>query len=416
MDLFNGLDNQTRGDLAAIISERFCAHPVEVAGGWLVRCGSRLQSKCLSYSRLYANDWSAIIRSGVFEADVTAYQWLFLTLTAPSWGRTHHVPKGSETSSGCSCGTTHDPSSDGHLRGLPVDPVSYDYDGAVRWNRDLGQLWDATRAKLRAHLPDVEFALIREWQLRGSLHTHAVLRIPRAQSMEAAALGALAQNTRTWTPKGNGTSKRHEVYPFSLAQLRSVYEAQKEHNLDQAEVSLFLGLTGLRWGEMVALRVRDVQEIPYPALRVSRSGPDGHAIRNRTKGGEPRSVPLAHELLPIVEKRLVGKLPDALVFTAPEGGRMNGNNWRRAIRWSTTGSGRRIHGLRHTAASLWISAGIGAKTVQTWLGHASMTLTVDLYGHFMGDDASRAGMERFESSLGDASGTNPPRSKNAENL
>ncbi|MEA3532068.1 MULTISPECIES: tyrosine-type recombinase/integrase [Nocardia] len=44
------------------------------------------------------------------------------------------------------------------------------------------------------------------------------------------------------------------------------------------------------------------------------------------------------------------------------------------------------HGLRHTAASLAISAGANIKVVQKMLGHKTATLTLDLYGHLFDDD------------------------------
>ncbi|WP_416382012.1 tyrosine-type recombinase/integrase [Nocardia cyriacigeorgica] len=44
------------------------------------------------------------------------------------------------------------------------------------------------------------------------------------------------------------------------------------------------------------------------------------------------------------------------------------------------------HGLRHTAASLAISAGANIKVVQRMLGHKTATLTLDLYGHLFPDD------------------------------
>lgn len=43
------------------------------------------------------------------------------------------------------------------------------------------------------------------------------------------------------------------------------------------------------------------------------------------------------------------------------------------------------HGLRHTAASLGIASGADVKVVQQMLGHASATMTLDLYGHLYGD-------------------------------
>jgi integrase len=43
------------------------------------------------------------------------------------------------------------------------------------------------------------------------------------------------------------------------------------------------------------------------------------------------------------------------------------------------------HGLRHTAASLAITSGADVKVVEQMLGHASATMTLDLYGHLYGD-------------------------------
>lgn len=55
------------------------------------------------------------------------------------------------------------------------------------------------------------------------------------------------------------------------------------------------------------------------------------------------------------------------------------------------------HDLRHTAASLAIAAGADVKMVQAMLGHASVTLTMDTYGHLFegGLDGVAAKMERM---------------------
>jgi site-specific recombinase XerD len=47
------------------------------------------------------------------------------------------------------------------------------------------------------------------------------------------------------------------------------------------------------------------------------------------------------------------------------------------------------HALRHTAASLAIASGANIKVVQSMLGHASATMTWDLYGHLYDDDLDR---------------------------
>lgn len=206
-------------------------------------------------------------------------------------------------------------------------------------------------------------------------------------------------------PAGTGMGTKHEVFPLSVDELREVVINLSRNDPRQAQIALVLGLTGLRWGELVALRVRDVTLLPRAAFRVSRSAPDGHEVRNRTKGGSARSVPLTAELIPVVSRWMEGKSPDDLVFTSVEGGRLNGANWRRAVQWSTHNRGRRIHDLRHSAATFWLSSGVDPKTVQTWLGHASMTLTVDLYAHWMGSEASEAAINRIDAILGDAGGT-----------
>jgi integrase len=216
-------------------------------------------------------------------------------------------------------------------------------------------------------------------------------------------------------PAGLSTDEKHEVYPFSLQELREVVEVISGISTAHGQVALVLGLTGLRWGELCALRVRDVQLVPRMAFLVSRSSPDGHEVRTVTKGGKPRSIPLPPEIEAIVKQLIESKKADDLVFTSPTGRPLQGNNWKRAARWAETGRGRRLHDLRHTAATLWLTNGLDSKTVQKWLGHASMTLTVDLYGHWMGNDADTAALAKFTAILGDATGTRTTNLRTASN-
>lgn len=89
-------------------------------------------------------------------------------------------------------------------------------------------------------------------------------------------------------------------------------------------------------------------------------------------------------------RHVEGKRLDDLVFTAPGGGPLRSSNFRRNV-WTPAVTaagfdGLTIHGLRHTAASLYISAGAPPKVVQRILGHASITITMDLYGHLYADE------------------------------
>jgi integrase len=206
-------------------------------------------------------------------------------------------------------------------------------------------------------------------------------------------------------PPGAGKPPR-SVLPLSRDELHEVVAAQRAFSRSGAAVTLFLGLTGLRWGELRSLRVADVQQAPVPAVRISVSHSDGHAEKV-PKGRRRRLVPLVPEAWSIVEPLLDGRSPRDYVFTSPQGGQLNESNWKRSIRWESTAMGRRVHDLRHTFATLALQGGLDVKTVQAWLGHASATLTLDLYGHFMTTDADRAAVDRLARHLaaGDTMGT-----------
>ena len=52
-----------------------------------------------------------------------------------------------------------------------------------------------------------------------------------------------------------------------------------------------------------------------------------------------------------------------------------------------------LHECRHTFASLMIAAGVNAKALSTYMGHASVTITLDRYGHLMpGNEEEAAGL------------------------
>ena len=89
-------------------------------------------------------------------------------------------------------------------------------------------------------------------------------------------------------------------------------------------------------------------------------------------------------------EQLADKAPDDLVFASRAGTPLRVQNFRRdrfdraAVEVGLAGL--TPHELRHTAASLAITAGASIKGVQEMLGHASATLTLDRYGHLFGDE------------------------------
>jgi integrase len=115
-----------------------------------------------------------------------------------------------------------------------------------------------------------------------------------------------------------------------------------------------------------------------------------------------RTVPLPRFLAAALATSVQGKNPDDLVFTTVSGSVVRSANWRQkvflAARKQAGISDRfRIHDLRHTAAALMIQAGYPPKMLQEILGHASITTTLDLYGHLYPGD-----MDKYADRLDDA--------------
>ncbi|MCC9311884.1 replication initiation protein [Kitasatospora sp. RB6PN24] len=167
----------------------------EPTGSLLTTCGNRRASRCPACSRVYAADTFQLIRAGLTGGKnvpdtVRTHPRVFTTLTAPSFGPVHNRP----TDTGgalrpCRCGKRHEPAD--ALLGTPLDPKTYDYPGAVLFNAHAGALWarftiylrreiaarlgltqKAARAVLR-----VSFAKVAEYQKRGLVHFHAVIRL-----------------------------------------------------------------------------------------------------------------------------------------------------------------------------------------------------------------------------------------------
>jgi len=182
-----------------------CLRLFTTKSGRVVRCGSRVSSTCRACAELYRGDWAAIARSGVFDGPVENFRFYLLTLTAPSFGQVHRVPR-SEASvvPRCACGTLHT-LTDAGLRGVPLQSSTYDYQGQVAWNRDAGVLWDRTRRRLRDRWDSLEYFVVREWQERGVLHVHVLVRVDRVAAPPAADLG-MAARTATATSKISGES------------------------------------------------------------------------------------------------------------------------------------------------------------------------------------------------------------------
>jgi integrase len=184
---------------------------------------------------------------------------------------------------------------------------------------------------------------------------------------------------------------------------------------------------GLRKGELRALR-KDAIDFEVGCIKVARSGG-----RRTTKSGKVRRVPIHPELLPYLQRAVDSSPSAALVFPGPDGemmredaklqavlrralaraGIVNGYEHRcrkhwckhrerhpdqdqrrcpehKVILWPVPVRRKvRFHDLRHTAASLYLGAGVDPIIVQRALGHADVTMTTGRYGHFAPDHEAR---------------------------
>lgn len=194
-----------------------------------------------------------------------------------------------------------------------------------------------------------------------------------------------------------------EMQPWSEDELETVFHDWRKHDAHLAGVLLVMGWTGLRWGEARALTVDDLMEVPTPGLLVRRSAPEGVGTKS-TKGRRSRRVPVADRVLPIIRQLAESKQPGDLLLTSSRGARLHRTASLRSVNWSSTGQGRRLHDLRHTAACMWLARGVDVTTVQAWMGHESIA-TTNRYVHFLGTAADLAGLERLNSGRGYAGGT-----------
>jgi integrase len=159
--------------------------------------------------------------------------------------------------------------------------------------------------------------------------------------------------------------------------------------------------TGLRWGELTALRVEDLHltgSAPHLVVRRAwkRNGTgdfalDGHGVfyvgGPKTRESR-RRVSLAPPLVRILRRLVKGQAASELVFRGAQGGRLSQAWWYRkrwlpavkAARLKGLDCTPRFHDLRHTHAAWLISAGVPLPVIQQRLGHKSIKITVDVYG------------------------------------
>lgn len=152
-----------------------------------------------------------------------------------------------------------------------------------------------------------------------------------------------------------------------------------------------LGYGGLRYGEIAALRVGDV-DVTRRRLRVSRSvtAVAGMGmVEGTTKTHQARSVPLSAFVMDLVAEQINGRSPAELVFPHNDGGWIPRDWFALRLDKASTAAGLTgvtPHTLRHTAGSLALASNASVVTVQKILGHQSPITTMNVYAHQLPDD------------------------------
>jgi integrase len=273
-----------------------------------------------------------------------------------------------------------------HLKPSSLRPVE------IAWRLHVQPKWGARR------VGEIRHSEVQNWVTaftKGDGKTRSATTVLRTYGVLASILDTAVKDRRIPSNPARGVNlprklKGKHKY-LSHAQVDLLADNAKRHRT----LVLFLAYTGLRWGEATALRVRDVDlerrrvEVHENAVEVS-----GTIHVGTPKNGESRSVPFPPFLAPLLAALAENKASTQLLF-GDGTSYLHQPDRRRG--WYVAAIARSqtldpefprvtIHDLRHTAASLAISADANVKAVQRMLGHSSAAMTLDTYADLFDDD------------------------------
>lgn len=202
------------------------------------------------------------------------------------------------------------------------------------------------------------------------------LRVPRVRSREMRHL----------------TSEQVEALASAFVERKPVrkYDSRTRSRDDFALYVRFAAYTGLRAGEICALRVKALDlSTGQVHVRESVSVVSGILITRvpKTEAGL-RTVAVPARMIPELRQYLGSRIgnPDAYVFVGEQGGPFRHGNfygrfWKPALAAAGLPVDLRFHDLRHTYASLLVRAGVHVKVMSTLMGHSTAQITLDRYSH-----------------------------------
>lgn len=228
---------------------------------------------------------------------------------------------------------------------------------------------------------------------------HAILKWARNSGQRYLAHDPLAEVTRLPRSK----VERDFLEPAEIGKLLEAAEAPDDTILYLAAYS------GLRRGELFALKWEDIDE-SNSQIRVRRSIYQGAVTRPKTVHSE-RDVDIPARIVELlaVYRESYPALEGDFIFRTDAGSPLDPDNWfKRSFVPTVKRAGLRaigLHVLRHTYASLLINQGESIKYVSKQLGHASIQITADLYGHLF-KETSVSAMNRLSMRIPGAAAVN----------
>jgi integrase len=259
----------------------------------------------------------------------------------------------------------------------------------VAWRIHVEPVWGDRR------IGEIQNSEVQDWVSRLSSTKSATVVI-RAYGILAGVIDRGVRDRRLPLNVARGINLPRKLKKQRSYLSHDQVQALADESGANSNLVLFLAYTGLRWGEAVGLRVNSVDLSRARVLvRQNAVNVAGTIIAGTPKSHESRSVPFPEFLARSLTLLCLGKEGSSLVFgdgvnflpTPTHGdGWFAGARNRSHAKDASFPEKLTLHDLRHTAASLAISAGANVKAVQRMLGHASAAMTLDTYADLFDDD------------------------------
>ncbi|PIE71628.1 MAG: hypothetical protein CSA22_02035 [Deltaproteobacteria bacterium] len=213
--------------------------------------------------------------------------------------------------------------------------------------------------------------------------------------------------------------KKLEVEPLTSEEVRLFLETCETLYPEYHTLFLCAFRTGMRMGELLALEWRDI-DWNSKFIHVQRAYRRG--VVDKTKTGRSRRVDMSDQLYHEMKNLLTERKKEGLqkgkggpvkIIFHRDGGYMEQNYIRRVFKRILTKAGIReirFHDMRHTFASLLLTDGVTPVYVKEQLGHSSIEMTVDIYGHLI-PSSNRNAVNRLDGPHQTAPYTHPEKTK-----